>query len=142
MKTNNWIRALDINAHNEQCCTRIEPALLFSAAGLKQRAKAIRPGRHFSSWNNGKYYFFHFFSIGMPIYKVFCKILNKFHWYWCLTLKQRFEFFSLSAILRKGQTLNWIYMIQNTYLKISSFIIKLRLTENVGTHFVLTFRIQ
>ena len=46
---------LDINAHNDQICTEIEPTLLFSKEGQKQSAFSIRSGKQFSMQNNGKY---------------------------------------------------------------------------------------
>ena len=46
---------LDINEHHDQGCMRMDPALLFSAAGLKQSVLTARSRRHFSNQNNGKY---------------------------------------------------------------------------------------
>ena len=53
--TCNLICVLDVNAHNEQSCTGIEPAILSSAAELKHTALIIQSWRHISLRNNENY---------------------------------------------------------------------------------------
>ena len=53
--TTNQICVLDINAHNDQSCTEIEAALLYSAKILMQNAPAVRSQIHTTNRNNGKY---------------------------------------------------------------------------------------
>ena len=50
-----YICALGINAQNDQGCTGIEPALQFSAAGLKQSEITIRSRRRICIRNNNKH---------------------------------------------------------------------------------------
>ena len=54
-RTYNRIYVLDINDYNDQRFTKIEPALLSSAEGMKQRALIISRRRHFSDRNNEKF---------------------------------------------------------------------------------------
>ena len=53
--TYNRICVLDINAHNDQGCLGIKPAILFSAVELNQRALTNCPRRPKVSRNSGKY---------------------------------------------------------------------------------------
>ena len=53
--TYNWIRALDIDALNNQVSTEIESAPLSSAQRLKKSALTTGPWRYFSNRNKGKH---------------------------------------------------------------------------------------
>ena len=54
-RTYNRISLLGINVYDDKGCTVNEPALLSSAEELKQSALILRPRKHISRRNNGKY---------------------------------------------------------------------------------------